>query len=220
MAFTGNMHKLGQAGTGSNEDSFIAMFLHEFRNGENFADDHVRIKFDAQFLQFFNLGSHDGFWQTEFRNAVAQYTARYVERFKDSYVKSFAGKFTGAGKTRRAGADDRGFMTILGIHTDDIGCMFSGPVSYETFQATDGNRFILDAADAFAFALCFLRADAARDAGQGVSRRDDVKGTAEIAFSDFGNELGIGIPTGQPVTHNGFLHCRQRFASLMACSSV
>lgn len=52
MAFTGNMHKLGQAGTGSNEDSFIAMFLHEFRNGENFADDHVRIKFDAQFLQF------------------------------------------------------------------------------------------------------------------------------------------------------------------------
>lgn len=101
MAFTGNMHKLGQAGTGSNEDSFIAMFLHEFRNGENFADDHVRIKFDAQFLQFFNLGSHNGFWQTEFRNAVAQYTARYVERFKDSYVKSFAGKFTGAGKTRR-----------------------------------------------------------------------------------------------------------------------
>ena len=98
--------------------------------------------------------------------------------------------------------------------------MFSGPVSNETFQATDGNRFILDAADAFAFALCFLRADAARDAGQGVSRRDDVKGTAEIAFSDFGNELGIGIPTGQPVTHNGFLHCRQRFASLMACSSV
>ncbi len=31
---------------------------------------------------------------------------------------------------------------------------------------------------------------------------------------------GIGTPTGQPDTHCGFGHCRQRLASSQACSSV
>ena len=49
---------------------------------------------------------------------------------------------------------------------DDLGIMFVMPIGDEAFKSADCDGFAFDSAHAFAFALVFLRADAAADSRQ------------------------------------------------------
>ena len=61
------------------------------------------------------------------------------------------------------------------------GAVFEFPVAYETFEFADGDRFALDAQNAGAFALRFLRADAAADRRQRTVFGDDVGRLLQLA---------------------------------------
>ena len=63
------------------------------------------------------------------------------------------------------------------------------PVGDEALQAADRDRLALDAADALALALGFLRADAAGQRGQRVGRGHDLISSGEVALCDLGNKF-------------------------------
>ena len=94
------------------------------------------------------------------------------------------------------------------------------PVGDVAFQVADGHGQALVAADALDLALGFLRADPAGDGGQGVVARAGCgrprRGCPRTSSS---MNCGMLTITGQPATHLGSLHCRQRSASSRASFS-
>lgn len=68
--------------------------------------------------------------------------------------------------------------------------MFELPVADEAFEFADGDRFAFDAQDAGAFALRFLRADAAADRGQRTVAGDDVGGLLQLPGVQGSDEVG------------------------------
>ena len=192
--FPRNIHELGKSRARTDEDRFVAVFLFEFLDGNDAADDHVRFHLDAERLQVIHFFLHDRLRKTEFGNAVDKNAARHVERLVNRHVVSEFRKIPRTGKPCGTGTDHSHFVSVR-----RNGCRFFGRVHImiirdKSFQSADADGFAarLDAAGALAFALRFLRTDAAADRGQRAGKRNDLISAFKISFRHLGNKFGDG----------------------------
>ncbi len=68
--------------------------------------------------------------------------------------------------------------------------MLEVPVGGEALEATDADRFPLDAAHADEFTLVFLRTDAPADSGEAVGFNDRLVGAFDFTVHDFLDKVG------------------------------
>ena len=102
----GNAEKLGQSGAGGDEDGIEVLVVHEFVDGDAFADDDVGFKFDAHAAQVVDFSLDDGFGQAKLGNAVDEHSAKFMESLKDTDAVAFLYQIARGGETCRAAADD------------------------------------------------------------------------------------------------------------------
>ena len=186
-----DLHKHGQAGTGTDEHGLIA-HLKQLGDGQYLADDHVQLDVHTHLLQVGHLTHNNGLGQTELRDAVAQHAARQVECLKHGDRVALACQLAGTGQTCGAGADHGHLAAVLGRsgHVGDV--VGSGPVGHKALHTADGHRLALDAADTLALALVLLRADAAGNGRQCVGVGEDLISAGKILLSYLTQELGDG----------------------------
>ena len=82
---------------------------------------------------------------------------------EDGYIVAKFCKVSCAGKTCRAGTDNRDLVAVFLCCRNRFDTVFFCPVSNETLQFTDGNSVAFDSADTFALALALLRTYTAAD---------------------------------------------------------
>lgn len=212
-------HEAGQPGTRADEHGGVALFVQQRVDGHGAADDDVGLDLYAQFFDLGDFACHDALLgQPELGDAVDQYAARLVQRLEDlDFIAQFR-KVARAGQPGRAAADDGDLVPVAGCGLCRGGAVFELPVADEAFEFADGDRFAFDAQDAGAFALRFLRADAAADRGQRTVAGDDVGGLLQLPVCKAPMKSGMRMLTGQAATQRGFLQCRQRDASSLASS--
>ena len=113
-----------------------------------------------------------------------------MQRLEDlDFIAQFR-KVARAGQPGRAAADDGDLVPVAGCGLCRGGAVFELPVADEAFEFADGDRFAFDAQDAGAFALRFLRADAAADRGQRTVAGDDVGGLLQLPGVQGSDEVG------------------------------
>ena len=94
-----------------------------------------------------------------------------------------------------------------------------GIVGDKAFQTANSHRLALDAQDALAFTLVFLRAHG-RTRRKAVGALQDTVGFRYVTLDDLSDEFGNTDFNRTPLTAaRGFLHWRQRLASSCACSN-
>ena len=158
----------------------------------------------------------DRLGQAELRDAVDQHAAGLVQRLEDGDVVPSAAR---SPATVSPAGPEPTTATRLAVGRRDRGqlarCPCSRlPVGEEALEAADGDGLALLARGRTLLALLLLRADPAADGRQGVrllELRDARPRKSPSAISL--TKPGMSIPTGQPSTHVGFLHGRQREAS-------
>ena len=189
QALAGDAHEAGQTGTGTHEDSLIAVLAHQLVDGQDLADDHVALEVHAHLLQAVDLLLDDGLGQTELRNAVHQHTACHMQGLVHSDLVAQLCQVACGGQTGRACTDD-GDLVAVGFGHDGSGVdVLTVPVGHEALQAADAHRLVLDAAGALAFALALLRADTAADGGQGRGAVDDLIRGLKVALGHMADEF-------------------------------
>ena len=188
--FAGNIHEIGQAGAGADEDGFIAL-IEKLVDGQGLADDDVGLDLNAQFPEGFHFPGHDGLGKPELRNAVDQHASGSVKRFEDRDAEPLLCQIAGAGQTGGAGADDGHPVSVGSRSLGLFGGMFVMPVRDKAFQPADAYRIHLcpGLQGALAFTLGFLRADPAADRGQGRGAGNDLVGFLEVPLPDFPDEI-------------------------------
>ena len=216
----GNAEHRRIAGADADEHRVEAHLVDHLLDGEQAADQRVALELDAEFLQLVDLRVDHFVGQAEIRNAVAQHAARLVEGFVDGHVAPGLGHVRGAGHAGRTRADDADPVRSR-FDIRDIGPAFRDRlVADPALEASDGHRFQRVADGAHAFALVFLRTDAAADGRQQVGVGQDVVGAAKILLADLLDE------TGNVDTHRAacdarlFGHSRQRSDSRSASSRL
>ncbi len=111
--FAGNAHEFGQPGSGSHKNSIKTLMLHQLVNGDAPANHNVAFYLYTQLLHLSYLIFHHFFLrQTEFRDSVHQYPARFVQGFKDGNITSGFCQVGGTGKPGRAGTDHRHLFPV------------------------------------------------------------------------------------------------------------
>ena len=189
-ALARDAHEHRQTGAGTDEDSFEAFLFHQLVDRDGFADDDVGLDLYTKPLDVLDLlVDNIDLRQTEFRNAISQHTACFVQCLKDRDIIAPSGQVTRTGKACRAGADDSYLVPVLFFGRCRPDAVFSGPVRCETFQFADGDRIALDAADAVFLTLALLRTYAAADCRQRRGFRQHFIGFLEIAFLYAGDEF-------------------------------
>ena len=189
QGFARNAHEAGQTRAGADEYRFIAHF-EQFINGQHLADDHIGFDIHAQIAQIIHFLIHNRLGQTELRNAVGQNAARNVQRFIHGYLVAHLRQIARAGQTRRTCADHGDLVAVLRRRRHLLGGMFAMPVGNEALQTADADGFALDAANALAFALGFLRAYATADRRQGRLLIQHFERAFDILFGDLRDERG------------------------------
>ena len=164
--------------------------MKEFVDGQHLADDHVALDINAERAQAVNLLLDDVLGQTEFGDTVHQHAAGHMQRLVNRDGVAHLGQVAGDGQTGGAGADDRDLVAVRGRLFGRGGVVLTVPVGNEPLQPADADGFALDAADALALALGFLRADTTADGRQRAGFGDDLVGGFKIAFRDLGDEAG------------------------------
>ena len=190
--FAGDIHKFGQPRAGTDKHGLEAVFIFQFLDGKNPADDHVGLYLDAQCLKVIHFLLHDGFGETEFGDTVNEHAARHVKRLENG---DFIAHFRQIARAGEAGGarTDHGHLVPVGGYGGRffrrVHIMIIGDKSFET---ADTHRFAarFDAARAFAFTLRLLRADAAADRGQRAGHRNNPIGFFKLAFRHFADKLG------------------------------
>ena len=167
-----------------------SILAHQLVDGDDAADDHIRLDLDAERLETVDFLLHDGLRQTELGDTVDQHAAGKVERFKNGDVVALLGKVTRAGEAAGAGADDGDLVAVGGGLGGRFLHVCVVPVGDKALKTADADRLTLDAANALRFALRFLRADTAADGGEGGGLVDDLIGALVILFGDLLDELG------------------------------
>ena len=112
-----------------------------------------------------------------------------MERFENGDVVAHLGEIASAGEPCRTSADNTDFLAVLFRERDGFVFLRAVPVSDETFETTDRDRFALDAEHALAFALIFLWANAAADGWQTGVGFQALSGFGEIAFGERSNKV-------------------------------
>ena len=177
-----NAHEAGKSRAGADEYGVVPLLAEQRIDGDGAAHDDIGFDLHAEPLDFGDLARHDAlFGQTEFGNAVDQYASHLVQGFEYLDSVTHFRKVAGAGQSRRAAADDGDPAAVARCGAGRRGAVFEFPVAYETFEFADGDRFALDAQNAGAFALRFLRADAAADRRQRTVFGDDVGRLLQLA---------------------------------------
>ena len=113
-----------------------------------------------------------------------------MQGFKDLYFVSELDQISRAGQSGRAGTDHSDLLAVLHGLVHRGNAVLPCPVSHKALQLADGHSLALDAADADAFALGLLRADAAADSGKGGTLRDHAGCRLEISVLHFLDKRG------------------------------
>ena len=107
---------------------------------------------------------------------------------EDSNVVTQLCQIACAGQTSRAGTDNGNLLAVFLLRCLRNKTVFSGPVSHETLQLTDGDRLTLNSANAFAFALALLRAHTATYCRKCGRLSDDIGCSLKVSGLDFFDE--------------------------------
>ncbi len=171
----GDVQELRQSGAGADENGIVAFAAHQLVDGDGLADDDVGLELDSHAAQVIDLLPDDGLGQAKLGDAVDEHAANLVQRLKDAYLVAFLDEVSGAAQARRAAADDGDFLAGRrgdGRHPEFAACLLV--VGDKALQVADGERRLaaLLAEQTAAFALVFLRADAAGDGRQRVVLAD------------------------------------------------
>jgi hypothetical protein len=155
----------------------------QFRHRIGAPDDHVTLNFYARLFQPLDFLRDDFFWQAEFGNAIDQHAAGFVQRLINRHIVSLAGQLACRRQTCGAGADDGDpFACRRRFRSRHLAAVRARPVRHIAFQMTDAHWLALGAAHALDLALRFLRADASRDAGQGVVAQQTLRSLGGFAL--------------------------------------
>ena len=198
--------------TGAHADEDRVIFLAQFVHGEGAAAHAVEVEVHTGTAQAVHFGGHHVLGQTEGGDAVDEHAAGFVQGFEHVHLEAVGGADARTGQGGGTGAD-AGHLLALDGHGTGIGAghLLTGAggdvaVGHEAFQAADGDGLALGVEDALAFALVFLRADAAAHGGQAVGGLDDAVGGVEVAAGHFGDEVADGH------FHGAALHAEGLFA--------
>ena len=107
---------------------------------------------------------------------------------EDGYIVAKFCKVSCAGKTCRAGTDNRDLVAVFLCCRNRFDTVFFCPVSNETLQFTDGNSIAFDSADTFALALALLRTYTAADCRECTGLTDNFVCFLEVSFFYLCNE--------------------------------
>ena len=162
----------------------IAEFVAHLLDGEQAADQRIALELDAELAQIFDFGVDHRVGQAEIGDAVFEHAAGLVEGLEHGHVATGFGHVGRAGHAGRPGTDDADLEAVRLDIGDVAPLLLDGGVADKAFEAADRHRFERLADDADAFALRFLRADAAAHRGQQIAGGDDVVGAAQILGGD------------------------------------
>ena len=204
--FSGNTHKLGKPGAGTDKYRAKALLVHKLVNGNSLSHYHIGLNFHTQGFYILNFLCHNRFLgKTEFRNTVYQHTARLMERLKNGHIIAHLCQIAGTGKTCRTGADYSYLLSLFLSRTLRLNAVFSCPVGYETLQLTDRYRVTLDSANTFSLTLCFLRTHTSTDSRQRTGFADNLISSLNIAL------LYLLHKSGNIDCHRAALHALRIF---------
>ena len=192
--FSGNTEELRQTRPHADEHGLVAL-IEQLLNGNRPAADPVGTELNVVLAQAIKFRSHDILGQTEGRDAVDKHPARFMERFKHRYLDPARGEVSRDSDGRRAGADTGNLQIRIGdgasvvIGHAHAGIMH-GIVGDKAFQTANSHRLALDAQDALAFTLVFLRAHTAAHGGKAVGALQDTVGFRYVTLDDLSDEFG------------------------------
>ena len=164
---TRDSHEHRKTSTGTDEYSFKALFVHQLVDGGGFTDNNVGLDLNTESLYVLNLFLYNSaLRKTELRNTIYQYAAGFVKSLKDGYIVTHFCQIAGTGQSGRTRTDDGYLLAVFLSRSIRFDTVLACPVSYETLQFTDGNRFSFDTADTFTLTLALLGADTSADSGK------------------------------------------------------
>ena len=189
VCLTGDVHEVGKACTGTDENSFKALF-EQLVNGESLADNGVGFHINAHGGQVVNFLLNNCLGQTEFGNTVNKNTACGVQSFVNGDFIALLGKVARAGKAGGAGTYNCNAVAVGRRSFGSFGGMSVMPIGNKAFKSADADGFAFDAANALAFALEFLRTYPAADCGQRGGLLNDLICALEIVLANLCDKLG------------------------------
>ena len=170
-----------------------AVVVHQLVDGQHLADDHVRPDVHAQPLPGPRPCADDVLGQTEPGCWEHQHVARNVQAFVDGDLVAQLGQIARDGQAGGTSADDSDLVAIGRRGGGLAMYVVAVPVGDKALQAANADGLALDAADALAFALVLLRADAAADGGQCTGLGNDMVSGLKVALGDVLDVAGISI---------------------------
>ena len=138
------MRKRGRSGAGGDEDGVEAFVVHQFVDGDGLADHDVGLEDHAAAAQHVDFVVDNLFRQAEFRDAVHQHAAEFVQRLEDVHLVSHLDEVAGAGQAGRAAADEADFLARRGrrYRRAELSCL-ALPIGDEALQIGDSDRLAL-----------------------------------------------------------------------------
>ena len=183
--FVGHVEEMRQSCAHAKEHGVISA-VQQSLHGHGAPAHMVELEIHAHFGQAVQLAVHHVLGQTEGGYPVDQNAARLMQPFEHRHVDAILRKQSGACQRRRTGTDACDALPAFFCPGGRLcGCV----VGDKTLQASDGHGLPFLAQDALAFALLFLRADAAADSGQAARFMDDAAGFVDIAEHDLTDEF-------------------------------
>src|ERR1035441_1096594 len=188
--FAGNAHKLRQPSAGADKHGIVAFFFHQFVDGDGASHDYVGFKLHAHGAHVIDLLTDDPLWQAEFWNAIHEHATDLVQCLENVHLVPLLHQIPRRRQAGGAAAHDGNFLSRrrrLGQVADVEVALFI--VGDEALQVSDAQRLNLLAHQTAAFAVIFLRTDAAGDGGQHVIFADLGRRAHEVAGDDELHEL-------------------------------
>ncbi len=106
----GNVQEARQPGAGSDEHGVEAFVLHQFVDGDRLAHHNVGFEDDPAAAQHFDFVPNNFLGQPEFRNAIHQNAAQFMQSFEHVHLVAHLDKVAGASQTRGAAADQANLL--------------------------------------------------------------------------------------------------------------
>ncbi len=111
-----------------------------------------------------------------------------MQRFEHGHIVTESREFVRTAQAGRPGANHRNAMSVGGWHLRVVLLIGPVPVRCISLQPADSDRFPLNGAHTYLFALVFLRADPAADCGQGITQFECRICTPRIPVFDLTDE--------------------------------
>ncbi len=186
---SGNVHKPRQTRARTDEDSLKALLeqlVHLYRAPDN----NVCFYLYSESLKIIHFFLNYGFRQSELGDTVNKNAARKVQSLENRNIIAHFREVARAGKSRGSRADHRALVSVLRGSVRRFGAVSVVPIGDKAFQTPDTHGFAFDTADALAFALRFLRADASAHCGQRAALCNDLIRALIILFLYLSDKFG------------------------------